>query len=227
MDYSSNINFSDSKRVQTLYASQLYGTFFGIFATFEVSKTTVVGTARTKILSKINFSLINYKGPLNLEIKWAGNVRNINKLNLPGVAIDIHVQHTSSSKPFQLHDPAKPGILSLDLTKKSNYLVQSSKDPDYIYNSLGITVQADKDYLRLERTLLPMVPIPANDKDYPKSSVVNGIFDEEFYIRDGNYVTLKNNPNFLNPIGIPQFEPNLLAYPNDSCPPSNSKILFD
>lgn len=229
MDYSSNINLNDSKRVQTIYASQLYGTFFGIFATFDVTKTITSGNSKTKKITGINFNLINYKGPLNLEISWVGNVRKIDKqqLGFEGIAADIHVQHTSKSMPFQLFNPANKGALHLDLTNKKNFLVQDSNASDYIHDSLGVEVKANDHYLRLERTLIPMKPIPANTKNYPKNSIVDGVFDEEFYVRDGNYVTLRVRPDIKGKVGMEEYQPKLLAWPSDSCPPSNSKILFD
>ncbi len=56
-------------KMQFIYASQLYGTFFGIFAQFE----TTPNTNDSVFLDKVYLKLINYKGIVNLGITQISN----------------------------------------------------------------------------------------------------------------------------------------------------------
>lgn len=231
MDFSSNISLSDGSRIQTIYASQLYGTFFGIFAKFDVSQTTFNGTKKSKYIEKIKFTLINFKGNLNLEIVGAGNIRKITDIkNLKGFTLDINVKHTDKSQPIQLYDAANPGPLVVDLMDVNKYKIKDSTDKDYIHSTKGVNVTSGEDYLRIERKIKSMQPLPLKtDKaGIAMSSVTNGVFDSEFYTRDGNFVILKDLFDFTKPDkSTPEYGMNVLMHGSTSCPPSNSKLFFD
>jgi len=77
-DYTGTIDLSDShkERNQMIYASQLYGTFFAIYAYFEAESTN---NPLHKKINRIQFNIINYKGPLDIgisEIKYYVNNRS-------------------------------------------------------------------------------------------------------------------------------------------------------
>jgi len=55
----------DDKRFQLVYATQLYGSLFGVFGRFNAREVD-----NTKMeLDSVDFQGINYKGPINLGIK--------------------------------------------------------------------------------------------------------------------------------------------------------------
>ncbi len=61
MEFSTNVYLSSGdQRYQLIYTSQVYGTFFGIYAYFNINETT---------LDSIRFKLINYKGIINIGIE--------------------------------------------------------------------------------------------------------------------------------------------------------------
>jgi len=68
LDYSSNIflHSGEDTRFQFVYGSQLYGTFFGLFAKF---KFDIDSSKQSANIKRIDFELINYKGILNIEIE--------------------------------------------------------------------------------------------------------------------------------------------------------------
>ena len=85
MNYSTTISLSpnDNDRYQAVYASQRYGTFFGIFAKFNIEKKD-----ETILLHHIDLELINYKGILNLSIV--------------GVEIDVEAREKKRNIPVIL-----------------------------------------------------------------------------------------------------------------------------
>lgn len=56
-EYSSSIKIQDSSRMQFLYASQNYGSFYCVFSRFHIENNK---------LKTIDFEIINYKGMLNM-----------------------------------------------------------------------------------------------------------------------------------------------------------------
>ena len=107
MDFSSNIVLSanDSMRIQAIYASQLYGTFFGVFANFNVEKFVDSDGKTDKnklIITKINFTLINYKGEKNIKIiQPFKSAEYFHDDIIKGFSIELIVQHTVDAKPIQ------------------------------------------------------------------------------------------------------------------------------
>jgi hypothetical protein len=90
INYSTTVSLSpeDNDRFQAVYASQRYGTFFGIFAKFNIQKT-----GKATILHHIDLELINYKGILNLSLVSAEidvNAREKNR-DIPVILLKVYV----------------------------------------------------------------------------------------------------------------------------------------
>lgn len=65
-DYTTTIDLSGNRNKQFVFAGQLYGTFFAIFATFNLDKTTSTNTS--KVINTISLEILNYKGLVNIGI---------------------------------------------------------------------------------------------------------------------------------------------------------------
>jgi len=65
INYSSTVSLTpdDNNRFQVVYASQRYGTFFGVFAKFKIRKA-----GDQTLLDQVDFELINFKGPVNISL---------------------------------------------------------------------------------------------------------------------------------------------------------------
>jgi len=63
MDFIGNLNLNEKNCYQVCYSSQLYGTFFSVFAKFDCVKN-----GKDYTLNKIEFKVINYKGILDIGI---------------------------------------------------------------------------------------------------------------------------------------------------------------
>ncbi len=71
-----SFDFSNKNHFQLVYTSQLYETFFGIFARFQTSKST---KNHETSLEGVELFLINYKGIINLGIIGISNpIKNDN-----------------------------------------------------------------------------------------------------------------------------------------------------
>ena len=64
-----SLNEADENRMQLVYASQLYQTFFAVFGVFDMDRTD----PDTLKLKGISLQLINYKGMINLGIIGVSN----------------------------------------------------------------------------------------------------------------------------------------------------------
>lgn len=216
MDYSSNVILDENReRIQSLYASQLYGTFFGIFGKFIVKPWK----DNYKLIEKIHLMLINFKGHINLEVRpdfvIAGFEQKVrNEPDIKGLGITLPVQHTLNSKPIQ-------GPVILDFKE-----VTHQQDPNNIVvtdshgNKLGVKV-LEGEYLRLERKLMGMNPSASTSDE---GSSPDGVFDSEFYRRDGIFY----EP--VQPLDMDtamKYDLGDGSFASPSCVPSNSKIIFE
>lgn len=168
MEFSSNISLrkGDEERYQQLYATQLYGTLFGVFGKFTWEH--VDGGLKIK---RICLRGINYKGPYTLKI--------VDRFDEPFVQQSRKVDGQ---------------VLILELFLKAD-TSQRHKFPEVVWDfeekyPNDEFILRDNDYFRINRNLLPMV----DKKDGPieRRAFKNGMFDEEFYYRDGLYVREKS-----------------------------------
>lgn len=66
MELIGNVNLSNSDDYQSIYASQLYGTFFAVYAKFEVAD--INPSDGVYKLTGLRLKILNYKGIVNLGI---------------------------------------------------------------------------------------------------------------------------------------------------------------
>ncbi|WP_025667700.1 hypothetical protein [Aquimarina megaterium] len=207
MDYSSNIileltNNEKEPRIQATYASQLYGTFFGVFSRFYVQP---IKGSNDRVVTKIKFFLINYKGEKNLKIITPfDKPKKSDNDDIPGWVIDLKVQHNINANSFQEN-------VELDLTR-------------FFPETNGMIVK-DEDFITLYRVLIPMNGHIANDpkQHWIKRAFNNGVFDSECFKRDGYYVNERKKFEYSDDTFIGNQSG---SYPSLNCVPSNNKIIF-
>lgn len=140
-----NVDFSNSKDLQLIYSSQLYGTFFSIYAKINLDNGKT--DEKSYHLNSIDLKIVNYKGLINL-----GMVRARFKKRRNGGEILIDVQGLGGEP--QINVECNHVEAPFSKTRKS--------------------------YLYVERTARPM------HGDFGNGVVLNnGVFDEEFYFREG------------------------------------------
>ena len=65
-DYTTTIDLSGTRAKQFIFAGQLYGTFFAIFASFKIDLSKSTNTK--KVIKKITLEILNYKGIVDIGI---------------------------------------------------------------------------------------------------------------------------------------------------------------
>lgn len=186
---------------QMVYASQLYGTFFAVYA-------KIVANKDEKCMNSIDLKLINYKGPINLGIHEA--TYNVKRKK---ISIIDHMNGNSLTI----------NVLSVTLWIRALTEQDGCEKPITIEQSIN----EDETYLEINRKLLPL--------SENGNCVVDGVFDSEFYYRDG---LSKPIPKKLDEIsGLSSWkkynsldkedEGNVeLLGPGGICPRGYAKIIF-
>lgn len=152
MDFSTTIVLSpeENDRYQAVYASQHYGTFYGIYGKFKIEKLN-----GEILLHRIDLKLINYKGVLNMsmskELEVDENAKELIR-NLHVVLLKVKVQAKLD-----------------DSNDESHYIFEK---PLPIHKGTFFSVVSD---------LIPLCGTKGNEME-PE---VCGVFDNEFYYRDG------------------------------------------
>jgi hypothetical protein len=154
MNFSTNILLSpeENNRYQAIYASQRYGTFFGLYGKFNIEKK-----GKKTLLHGIDLKLMNYKGILNMSIE-----------NKPdSIAID--------EEAVELNRDLNVVLLKVQIRAKIN-------DPNYegslrLLHPIEITGGT---YFSVISDLIPL----CGHKDI-KAPYQDGVFDDEFFFRDG------------------------------------------
>ena len=102
MNLISNLNFSEKKDAQSIYSSQLYGTFFSVFALVDANKDN----GNEYNLESIHLKIMNYKGVVNLGITKAVFEPNKDIENRKGGVLKIQVQalHTMDVDLFPVEN---------------------------------------------------------------------------------------------------------------------------
>lgn len=149
-----SVNFENTTDFQSIYASQLYGTFFGIY----IKLNEIITGQDNFYIKNAEFRLLNYKGPINLGITQQVEFKKSHQGEYeqwpPGGVFKIEVQ--------ALH-------------KKKSYKITTTKDTEYAFAKEG-------SYLCVDRRVKKMHPDPTHD-DPNGIPLQNGVFDSEFYFR--------------------------------------------
>lgn len=184
---------------QPIYSSQLYGTFFIVYANFETSEDS-----DNYFLHKIKLKIINYKGLINLGITGASfyktegcdpenpiiNNKNI-MLNYKGGYIELKVRALYNSD--------------------NDILVDNISEP--------IKISKNNSYLNVTRKLDQM---HGDDRVFE-----NGVFDNEFFYRDGIEKDEAGNWQIYSEKRSPKpnNENENKGHGNARCPRSTNRIL--
>lgn len=175
LEFSSNLSLSehDAHRYQLVYATQLYGTLFGVYA-----KVYSEIEGDEAFLNRIDFIGINYKGENTITL----------------------LDHFD--KPVYAEN-SKTGVRALQLKIEVQAGGQHEQNIDPVTLNLAEAYPHERfsfkrgDYLSIKRVLIPMV----TDTSLPlkERAFYNGHFDSEFYVRDGLYVKHREqNPDDLH-----------------------------
>lgn len=154
------VNLNDNDKYQPIYASQLYGTFFSVFA-----KLTTDGTNKDYyVIKKIDLKLVIYKGIIDIGITQAAFETESQKNKLGEI---VKINPTINMEVQALYD------------SEPKDLIVSNIDPTFKFYK-------NKDFLRVERKLKRM--------HGDNRAIKNGIFDTEFYYREGPLTSEEKYP---------------------------------
>lgn len=159
-DFYGNIQFKHGLGYQLLLASQLYGTNFSVFGKFIFKKDA----DGLEYLSQLECKVFNYKGLLDIGLSTLNEHKATFAIDLNNGLITIGLTLRAMVAPLQLDDN---GIPFKPVAYKKTF------NPDTIIKIV------DAKYLQVERDL---IPIAGEDTSNP---MVNGVFDSEFFFRDG------------------------------------------
>ena len=197
-DLSANIDFTNRDEYQAIYDSQLYGTFFAIYAKLTINN---LGTGEYT-LQKAELFLLNYKGNLDLGIVQAefkiAETPPPNKKVVGGIfKIEVQAKYTNPTTPI------------LDNVIKKTFK---------IYNK--------KSFLFVDRRLKRLHPQNATNG----IALKDGIFDSEFYYREGFIDNVKNSAIKLQkPLKPKEWhdspDPISIGLGRPKCPRSQMKIF--
>lgn len=186
-NHSTNLVLSPlPKRFQTLYSSQSYESFYSIFVRFNVTSNN----SNSILLNSYELELINYKGPVDIEISRAcltkldtttNDGRNIFHLKLTTKAL-----LTKPTDPEILINITNPVINHGDILICTRELVSFTEET---INELSTRINNSRD------------PEEAVRRD----SFMNGIFDNEFYYRNGRIIRIRNDGDFTLPVDIEDY----------------------
>lgn len=157
IERSGNIVLSPSEEHhQFIYGSQLYGTIFGVFCKFTV-KFPDTNQKDECIISKIDVNILNYKGILDLG---------------------IYEKPTLEVKDYDFGDETKKSLV-MHITLQAIVAGRSKYEQSSV---LEQELKVNKDHLFIvERDLIKLNKF----NDNPNDPIVKGVFEEEFYFRDG------------------------------------------
>ncbi|MFC7358400.1 hypothetical protein ACFQO1_11930 [Jejudonia soesokkakensis] len=153
------INFKDNTNYQAIYASQLYGTFFSVFAKL---KTRESETENCYFLEEVHLHLNVYKGIVDLGITKAEFMAYRNKKDSDETGIE------------------EGGVIVLEIQAMYNStpdnLIVKKIDRDHKFNK-------ETSYFMVDRRLKKMHQ--SGDSTDVSESLKDGIFDTEFNYREG------------------------------------------
>jgi len=188
-DYTGNIllDKSSNGQFQNLYASQSYGTFFGVYAKFDIVQIK----GRQCILNGITLELANFKGLLNIgflqnQRSYEIHTKKHPNKNTKDIIIDMYVKGNVGEIPKNKLYIGNCNELN-DFNNGDRLIVRrrlfSLKEQPYANISGSGQIDA-----RRSRQLNN----PGGDSNpHINDAYHGGIFDEEFYFRNGKSLDIK------------------------------------
>ncbi len=167
--FSHYINLRDDQNHQLVYTSQVYGTFFSVYAKFNLdpNQSTYSNQVSGKsvfYVESIDFEVINYKGLINIGlVDVILPSHYMNEVNQT-----LTEENQDTIKVFNL---VMRGMGGLNERGSINGIPKTS-----LKKELGMEITSD-DLMYFKRTLKRL--------HHDDREVGNGIFDEEFYYREG------------------------------------------
>lgn len=128
MNLISYANLKDNTNFQSIYSSQLYGTFFSVFAKFIATKNK---KNYEYTFDKIELKLVNYKGNLDLKIVKASLSEIISEGKLSDYKLDLEVKAGSCNTESILADNVEGRIF---LTNKHTIKIERFLKPMHQIN---------------------------------------------------------------------------------------------
>jgi hypothetical protein len=197
---------TDRNRFQFVYATQLYGSFFGLYASFNCEEDRE--KQGHKIINSISFQGITYKGLVNFKID------SISQPKITAEAIDGR------------------NFYQIDLFLKAGF-GQPRCSAELVIEKPNDFSLKPGDYIRILRGLAPLHETTVNVGD---DAFSQGLFDEEHYDRDGLYIKKKDGRDFNDgdiiagdvlalPRGFKWTEEGILVG-SIKCTPSDLKVIF-
>ena len=156
---------------QSVYSSQIYGTFFSVYAKFnlDISKSDIPNGVYH--VDSVDFKVANYKGILDIGIQNVILPKDLQS------EIDGNPNLTPTEKKA-----LKPFILNM--RAMGGFDGPGHSQPKYDVNEkLDIKISS-RDVLYFRRVKLPL--------HSDNSALKNGIFDNEFYFRESPDITKRN-----------------------------------
>lgn len=209
MDFSTTILLSpeENTRYQAIYASQRYGTFYGLYGKFNIEKR-----GEKTLLHGVDLKLINYKGILDISIETGPD----------SIALDEEAMELNRNIP----------VILLKVKVRAKIQEPNFESSFRLMNPIEIKRGT---FFSVITDIIPL----GGQKDI-KDPYIDGVFDNEFFYRDGMlHVERKVTDIELDPgdPGIPEkkgyrFKSKLLPKLDDRfgsirCTVGNSKIIVE
>jgi hypothetical protein len=180
-DHSGNIIISheNNNRFQNLYASQVYGTFFGIYAKFKIADNH--SSSEVVFLDEVKLQLKNFKGLLDV-----GFPKNMKPQYL--------IQDIKNDKHEIIGKRIKIFIKCAYLKDTTPIITIRGSDLGEIKNGYRIVVE--RITLSLHGHTFEEVAKLVKNADEPQNEIkpyAGGIFDSEFYYRNGDLLRKRSD----------------------------------
>jgi len=188
-NYSTTVSLSpsESDRWQFVFASQAYGTFYGIYALFTTREVYVsegsTDVDPTKVgVERIEFELINYKGPVDLSL-----------MNVSVTPPNYEQEGAAEGTPMIVEVELQANIgeeTKTDAENPVNLVVQHGTrlEVNRVLRSLGGMTKGELD-ARVQELDASLANGTISPEDYNKAinelSFKGGVFDEEYFFRNG------------------------------------------
>jgi len=174
---------------QNFYASQVYlNSFFGIYAKYNIDKSKTEKAVNGLYLKSIKLKLVNFKGLFNVELpdpkEYPEEKRYVFRE-------EYHID--DDGLPKKSKDIVITLFIKGSVLKKPN--TTSTIDPREILFNNGDRIVVERRLLALNgdspEEAIARVRKPEQEGEKEFAPYIGGVFDEEFYYRNGIYLDQK------------------------------------